>query len=70
MLDIAGIVFSGVMILFIAFRALQLDSSRPWFEALPPEEAPASEATPAQPKRRASIWPARVRPVRSRDASR
>jgi hypothetical protein len=64
-LDLVGIVFSGVMIMFVIFRALQLDASRPWFEPPPPPgPAPAAEAVPAKPGR------GPVRPVRSRGTSR
>jgi hypothetical protein len=33
-LDIVGIVFGSVMMLYVIFRATQLDTSRPWFETL------------------------------------
>jgi len=63
--DLVGIAFSGVMILFIIFRALRLDGSRPWFEAPPPPgTAPTPEALPAQPGRRPA------RPLGSRGTSR
>jgi hypothetical protein len=59
-LDLIGIAFSGVMILFVIYRAMLLDNSQPWFEA-PPEPAPAPEAAPTPPGRR---------PPRSRGSSR
>jgi hypothetical protein len=59
-LDLIGIAFSGVMILFVVYRAMMLDRSQPWFEA-PPEPAPAPEAAPTLPGRR---------PPRSRGSSR
>jgi hypothetical protein len=62
--DLGGILISCFMILFVIFRALQLDGSQPWFEPLPREPGPAPEATPAHPGRRP------VRPVRSRGTSR
>jgi hypothetical protein len=32
MLDLAGIMFSSVMILFVIVRAVQLDLIQPWFQ--------------------------------------
>jgi hypothetical protein len=60
MLDLIGIAFSGVMILYVLYRAMMLDRSEPWFEP-PPEPAPAPEASSALPGRR---------PARSRGSSR
>lgn len=34
MLDIAGILFSSAMMLFIIVRAVQLDRIRPWFQPI------------------------------------
>ena len=34
MLDIAGILFSSVMILFVIVRAVQLDRNQPWFQTI------------------------------------
>jgi hypothetical protein len=33
MLDLIGIAFSGVMILYVLYRAVMLDRSQPWFGA-------------------------------------
>jgi hypothetical protein len=60
MLDLIGIAFSGVMILYVLYRAMMLDRSEPWFEA-PPEPTPAPEALPTLPGRP---------PARSRGSSR
>jgi hypothetical protein len=35
MLDLAGILFSSIMMMVIIIRAIQLDSSRPWFPVIP-----------------------------------
>ncbi len=32
MLDLTGIMFSSVMMLMVIVRALQLDSTQPWFQ--------------------------------------
>ena len=34
MLDLAGIMFSSVMILFVIVRAVQLDLTQPWFQTI------------------------------------
>lgn len=34
MLDLAGILFSSVMMLMIIIRAVRLDSIQPWFQAV------------------------------------
>ena len=41
-LDLLGIVFSTAMIIFVVFRAVQLDRTRPWFEAAQPEPEQAT----------------------------
>jgi len=47
MLDLTGIMFSSIMMLFVLVRALKLDSTLPWFPALKQQkEAPA----PADPR--------------------
>jgi hypothetical protein len=43
-LDLVGIVFSSVMMLFVIIRAVQLDRTRPWFETAAPDEPSAQEA--------------------------
>jgi hypothetical protein len=35
MIDIAGILFSSVMVLIIIVRAVQFDRVQPWFQTLP-----------------------------------
>ncbi|HVC63523.1 MAG TPA: hypothetical protein VND19_24555 [Acetobacteraceae bacterium] len=74
MLDLVGIVFSSVMMVYVIFRAVQLDGSRPWFEAAPPEPTPAPGAASTQPgqsaTRRGPTRAAWVRPVRSRGTHR
>ena len=59
-LDLIGIAFSGIMILFVLYRAMMLDRLQPWFET-PPDPAPAPETAPTPPGRRL---------VRSRGGSR
>lgn len=39
MLDLAGILFSSVMMLFIIVRAVRLDQTQPWFQTLRPDQA-------------------------------
>ena len=43
MADNFAILFSTLMILFTAFRALRLDHERPWFEIKPPDAPQAAE---------------------------
>ncbi len=38
MLDLAGIVFSSVMMLIIIVRALQMDRVQPWFQKIKRKE--------------------------------
>lgn len=45
MADNFAILFSTLMILFTAFRALRLDHERPWFEIKEPDAAQATEAS-------------------------
>jgi hypothetical protein len=61
-LDLVGIVFSSVMMLFVIFRAVQLDGSRPWFEKPPPDPAPEA-ATPRSG--RSAVQPAPAQPLRA-----
>lgn len=37
MLDLLGILFSSIMMFLVIFRAIQLDSTQPWFR--PPKTA-------------------------------
>jgi hypothetical protein len=39
MLDLAGIMFSSIMMLIVMLRAVQYDRIRPWFETSPPPAA-------------------------------
>jgi hypothetical protein len=57
MLDLTGIVFSALMMLFVVFRAVQLDRSIPWFD----KSAPEPTATPEAQKETPSRPPWRVR---------
>ena len=41
MLDLMGIMFSSVIMLFIIVRAVQLDSTQPWFQAVTRTKGPA-----------------------------
>jgi hypothetical protein len=54
MLDLTGIMFSSVMMLMVIIRAVQLDRSQPWFQAVKRKEAPASAGKRAW-QRRASL---------------
>lgn len=47
MSDLFGIVVSGLLMLFVVFRAVQLDSTRPWFR---PQKEPTTANDPADPK--------------------
>lgn len=38
MLDLAGIVFSSVMMMIVLLRVIRLDGSIPWFSVSPKEE--------------------------------
>lgn len=40
MLDLTGILFSSLMMLFVIFQAVRLDATKPWFEG-PPKNAAA-----------------------------
>ena len=43
-LDLTGIMFSSIMMLMVIVRALQLDSSQPWFQKIKRKEgAPAPD---------------------------
>lgn len=34
MLDLTGIMFSSIMMMMVIFRAVQMDRSQPWFQAV------------------------------------
>jgi len=54
-LDVLGIFVSGVMMLYIIIRAVQLDATRPWFEPLQPDaDEPAASCRPGRAPRAAS----------------
>jgi len=44
MLDLAGIMFSSVMMLIIIMRALQLDRVQPWFQKVKRKDTPGDAA--------------------------
>jgi hypothetical protein len=73
-LDLVGIVFSSVMMVYVIFRAVQLDRTRPWFETAAPDHVPGQEAAAAKPvrsrKRRTTGRTGWVRPVRPRGTHR
>jgi hypothetical protein len=46
MLDLAGILFSSVMMLMVIVQAVRLDRTQPWFQSI------ASKDKPAEPKTR------------------
>ncbi len=58
MLDIAGILFSAIMILIVIVRAAQLDSRNPWFETPPDANAPMTglERARANAARHIPAW--------------
>lgn len=47
MLDLAGILFSSIMMFIVIFRAVQLDQRRPWFER--PQRRNTSDEQPQRP---------------------
>ena len=52
MLDLAGIMFSSIMMLIVIVRAVKLDKTQPWFQQVtvtkPAEAKPA--VRPARPR--------------------
>ncbi|MDR3534773.1 MAG: hypothetical protein P4L90_29945 [Rhodopila sp.] len=44
MLDLAGILFSSVMILMVIVRAVQLDRIQPWFQTVKRKDGPAASS--------------------------
>jgi hypothetical protein len=38
MLDLTGIMFSSIMMLMVIIRAVQLDSTQPWFQKIKRKE--------------------------------
>jgi hypothetical protein len=57
-LDLVGIVFSSLMMVFVIYRAVQLDAVLPWFQKVSADAAPDEAA--AQPGR----FPGRRPPTR------
>jgi hypothetical protein len=51
MLDLFGITTSGLMMLFIVFRAFQLDSTREWFERVTRPTTEKASETVAERRR-------------------
>jgi hypothetical protein len=47
MLDLAGIMFSSVMMLMIIVRAVRLDRIQPWFQTVKSKEKPVGVRTSA-----------------------
>lgn len=47
MLDLAGIMFSSVMMLFVIVRAVRLDQTQAWFQTIKRKERRAAETTRA-----------------------
>ncbi len=43
MLDLAGIIFSSVMMLVVIVRAVRLDRLQPWFQSVKRKEQPAGD---------------------------
>lgn len=64
MLDLVGIVFSSLMMLVVIVRAVQLDSTRPWFERPEPEAADAASDELGRGRRPGRPAPARAGEVR------
>jgi hypothetical protein len=52
MLDLAGILFSSVMMLFVIVRAVQLDRSEPWFQTISRKKEDAGQSAPRPWRRR------------------
>lgn len=75
MLDVLGIFLSGVMVLFIIIRAVQLDRTLPWFGEAQPEPGETAAPSGRSPQRTimaraAQPWTALKRPVRPRRVRR
>ncbi len=57
MLDLAGILFSTIMIAIVVINALRLDSTQAWFGALRGEDRQASSALKRSEKSRLNARP-------------
>ena len=65
MLDLVGIVFSTAMILYVIYRAVQLNARTPWFQDRSGKKA--ADPVPAAPARAVPLPRAQpVRPWRER----
>ncbi len=42
MLDLTGIMFSSVMMLMVIVRAVRMDQTQPWFQALKRKDKPVA----------------------------
>lgn len=51
MLDVAGIVFSSVMMLMVIVRAVRMDRLQPWFQCVKRQEQPVVDETRAWQRR-------------------
>lgn len=43
MLDLTGIMFSSIMMLFVIVQAVRQDRTQPWFQTIKHKEAPVAE---------------------------
>ncbi len=48
MLDLAGILFSSIMMFIVILRAVQLDRTKPWFEGPKASTPPVSDTPKAR----------------------
>jgi len=55
LLDLAGILFSSIMLLIVITRAVQLDRTRPWFAAPAAQDAARHGGETAPPVKK-SRW--------------
>jgi hypothetical protein len=52
MLDLAGILFSSVMMLVVLVQAVRLDRNQPWFQTVKRREKPAQREAKAWRRQR------------------
>jgi hypothetical protein len=52
MLDLAGILFSSVMMLVVIVQAVRLDRSQPWFQTVKRQEKPVDQEPKAWRRQR------------------
>ena len=67
MLDLFGILFSSIMMFLVVLRAIQLDSTQPWFR--PPKTSVDSSGLKLRPDSSGSQDPARAASRRERPGS-